>query len=483
MNTTGYDVAIVGAGPNGLTAAAVLSLAGLSVVVLERGSTIGGSCRTAFVTRPGFAHDLCSAIHPMGAASPIFARLGLSAFGLSWVAPRTPLAHPLDNGRVATLSRELDDTADSLGSDGPAWKTLMSAFVTRHTDLFEDIFRPLRLPRHPWLMTRFGLCGLQSCQQLIRRFDDAPARALFAGNAAHSFLPLDAWGSGAFGLLLTVAAHAVGWPCARSGSQRIVEALAACARAAGCEILTGVEVRSLREMPPARAVLLDVTPRQLDAIAGDRLPASYRRRLRRFRYGSAAFKIDYALAAPIPWRSPACADAGTVHVGGAFEEIARSEAAVNAGIVPDAPFVLVAQQSRFDHTRAPAGAHTGWVYCHVPNGSSVDMTERIERQIERFAPGFRDTVVDRHVMPPASLEEYNPNLVGGDVTGGANALRQVVFRPVARWDPYSTPNPRLFLCSSSTPPGGGVHGMCGYWAARSVLRRVFHRRLPPELEL
>jgi phytoene dehydrogenase-like protein len=339
------------------------------------------------------------------------------------------------------------------------------------------------VPRHPFLLARFGRFGLAPCSWLVGRFKGAPARALLAGNAAHSFLPLDAPGSASFGLVLTVAAHTVPWPCARGGSQLIVDALAARARAAGCEIRTGTDVRSLREIPPARAVLFDVTPRQLDAVAGDQLSASYRRRLRRFRYGSAAFKIDYALSEPIPWRSDACARAGTVHVGGTYEEIARSEAEVGAGRLPEAPFVLVAQQSRFDPSRAPGGAHTGWAYCHVPNGSTVDMTGRIERQIERFAPGFRDTILERQVMPPASLEAYNPNLVGGDVSGGANVLRQFLFRPFVRWDPYSTSNPRVFLCSSSTPPGGGVHGMCGYWAARSALRRVFRMRLPRELEL
>jgi phytoene dehydrogenase-like protein len=330
-------------------------------------------------------------------------------------------------------------------------------------------------------MARFARLGLGSCDHLVRAFSDAPARALLAGNAAHSFLPLTAWGSASFGLVLAIAGHAVDWPCARGGSQAIVSALEACARAAGCEIRTGAEVRSLADLPAASAVLLDVTPRQLERIAGSALSAGYRRRLTAFRYGPAAFKVDYALSAPIPWRSPECADAGTVHLGGTYEEIARSEAAVNAGRIPDAPFVLIAQQSQFDDSRSPAGMHTGWAYCHVPSASNVDMTERIERQIERFAPGFRERILARHVMAPGAIEAHNPNCIGGDIGGGSNVLSQFLLRPTPRWDPYTTSNPRLFLCSSSTPPGAGVHGMCGYWSARSVLRRVFQRRVPDAL--
>jgi phytoene dehydrogenase-like protein len=481
MNRTSYDVAIVGAGPNGLTAAVILSLSGLSVVVLERNARIGGSCRTEPLTLPGFAHDVCGAIHPMGVVSPIFRQLRLADEGLEWVAAPTPLAHPFDDGRAAVLSRGLAETAASLGRDGAAWERLMRPFVDRYQDFFADILRPIRIPQHPWLMARFGRVALQSSDRLSRLFHDPPARALFAGNAAHSCLPLDAAGSASFGLALAVAGHAVDWPCARGGSQQIVEALAARARSQGCEIRTGTPVRSLADIPQSRIVLFDVTPRQLETIAGSALSASYRRQLARFRYGAGAFKIDYALSAQIPWRATACATAATVHLGGSYEEIARSEAEVNAGRIPDAPFVLVAQQSHFDSTRAPAGLHTGWAYCHVPNGSTVDMTDRIERQIERFAPGFRDTILARHVMPPQALEAHNPNLVGGDIGGGANTLDQFLLRPFLRWNPYTTSNPRLFLCSSSTPPGGGVHGMCGYWAARTVLRRGFQRGVPAAL--
>ena len=483
MGKTSYDVAVVGAGPNGLTAALVLGLAGLSVVVLERNATIGGSCRTEPLTLPGFAHDVCGAIHAMGAVSPIFRALRLTDHGLQWVAAPTPLAHPFDDGRVAVLSRQFSKTAATLGRDGVMWERLLRPFVESHEHFFEDILKPLRVPRHPWLLARFGRLGLQSCSRLAQLFEDAPARALFAGNAAHSLLPLDAPGSAAFGLVLSVAAHAVDWPCARGGSQQIVETLSARARSCGCEIQTDVAVRSLADLPPVRAVLFDLTPRQLAAIAGTRLSSSYRRHLERFRYGPGAFKVDYALSAPIPWRARECSDAATVHLGGTYDEIARSEAAANTGRISQAPFVLVAQQSRFDDSRAPAGLHTGWAYCHVPNGAPNDMTDAIERQIERFAPGFRDAILARHVMPPGALESHNANLVGGDVAGGANTLRQVLLRPVPRWNPYTTSDPRLFLCSSSTPPGGGVHGMCGYWAARTVLRRVFRARVPPDLAI
>jgi phytoene dehydrogenase-like protein len=483
MNKTSYDVAVVGAGPNGLTAATVLSLAGLSVVVLEGSNQIGGGCRTEFLTQPGFAHDVCSAIHPVGVVSPIFRRLELEKHGLQWVAAPLPLAHPLDDGRVGLLSREPAATMASLGADGEVWERMLRPFVDRHEAFFADILRPIRVPRHPWLMAQFGLLGLRSCDALVRRFNDPRARALLAGNAAHSFLALDRAGSASFGLVLAIAGQAVDWPCARGGSQSIAAALATRARAAGCDIYTDRPVRTLGDIPSARAVMFDVTPRQLLGIAPAAFPSSYRRQLERFRYGAGAFKIDYALSAPIPWRVRECADAATVHLGGSYEEIARSEGDVSRGRISEAPFVLVAQQSQFDDTRAPAGCQTGWAYCHVPNGAAVDMTERIERQIERFAPGFRDTILARHVMGPAALQQHNPNLVGGDVGGGANTLDQFLLRPVARWNPYTTPDSSLFLCSSSTPPGGGVHGMCGYWSAATVLRRVFGKPMPPALAM
>jgi phytoene dehydrogenase-like protein len=473
-----YDAVIVGAGPNGLTAAALLSGAGLKVLVLEARATVGGSCATYQLTLPGFSHDLCAAIHPMAMVSPIFRRLRLNRFGLRWAAAPVALAHPFDDGRVALLGRGFDATSETLGGDGPTWLGSMRPFTDHHEDLFDDILRPVRVPSSPWLMARFGLLGLQAASRFVRRFRDVPARALFAGCAAHSFLAMDAAGSASFGLALAITGHVVDWPCAVGGSHQIANALTALARSRGCEVRLSSPVRSLAGIPHARAILLDVTPRQLLAIAGDELSATYRKRLERFRYGPGAFKIDYALSEPIPWRSAACAKAATIHLGGTFEEIAHSESDATTGRVTEAPFVLLAQQSLFDKSRAPEGRHTGWAYCHVPHGCTVDMTERIERQIERFAPGFRDIVLARHVSSPASLEDYNPNLVGGDITGGANTLGQVIARPFPQWNPYATSNPRLFLCSSSTPPGGGVHGMCGYWAAHTVLRRVFKREMP-----
>jgi phytoene dehydrogenase-like protein len=483
MNRTSCDAVVVGAGPNGLTAAAILSLAGLKVLVVEGNPTIGGGCRTESLTLPGFAHDVCSAIHPMGAVSPVFELLGLTGLGVEWVPAPLPLAHPLDDGRAAVLSRDLSQTSASLGEDGRAWARLVGPFVAQHRAFFAEILKPVRMPWHPLLMARFGAVGLQSCERVARRFATAAARALLAGNAAHSVLPLDAAASASFGIVLAVAGHAMDWPCARGGSRRIVEALAAAARAAGCEIATGTFVRSLSDLPSSRAVLFDLTPRQVEAIAGAALTPAYRRRLRAFRYAPGTFKIDYALSAPIPWRARECAEAATVHVGGTFEEIAQSEADANAGRISERPFVLVAQQSRFDATRAPAGQHTGWAYCHVPHGSEVDMTERIERQIERFAPGFRDTILARAVRTPAAIEAHNPNMIGGDIGGGSNGFGQFLFRPMARWNPYATSNAKIFLCSSSTPPGGGVHGMCGYHAAVTALSRVFGVAVPEHLRL
>jgi phytoene dehydrogenase-like protein len=469
----GVDAIVVGAGPNGLAAAIVLAEAGLEVLVLEANATIGGGCRTAELTLPGFHHDICAAIHPMGVASPFLSQLPLTRYGLEWVNCPLPLAHPLPDGEAAILTRSVEETAGGLGRDREAWRRLFAPFVQRADILLPELLKPIRFPQHPWLMARFGLLGLRSCEGLVRRFESAEAQALFAGCAAHSFLPLNAAASASFGLVLAMVGHALDWPCARGGSENIVRAMAKHLETLGGRIQTGRRVQSLRELPASRAVLFDVTPRQLAGIAGAELPAGYVTRLRRYRYGPGVFKVDWAMRGPIPWKNPACARAGTVHVGGTFQEIAASEASAWNGQATDKPFVLVAQQSMFDATRAPRGQHTGWAYCHVPQGCPIDFTERIEQQIERFAPGFRDCILARHVMRPADFEAHNANMIGGDIAGGANTLMQFLFRPFPRWNPYTTPNPRLFLCSSSTPPGGGVHGMCGYWAARAVLRNVF----------
>jgi phytoene dehydrogenase-like protein len=456
-----------------LAAAIVLAEAGRSVLVVEAKASIGGGCRTEDVTLPGFHHDICAAIHPMGAVSPLLRRLPLEQFGLTWVQAPAPLAHPFDDGSAAVLHRSPAATGATLGPDAAAWQQLMHPFLANADALFEEILKPVRIPRHPLLMAHFGALGLRSCTSLVRsRFEGVKAKALFAGCAAHSFLALDAAASASFGLVLALVGHATDWPCARGGSQQIVDSLAAYLRSLGGDIEVGREVRALADVPPSRAVLFDVTPSALERIAGPALPNGFRRQLLAFRHGPGVFKIDWALAGKIPWKASECAHAATVHVAGTYEEIVASEYAATHGAIAERPFVLVAQQSLFDNTRAPAGQHTGWAYCHVPHGATVDMTAAIERQIERFAPGFTELILARRTMSPAEVEAHNPNMPGGDIGGGANDLTQFLFRPTRRWDPYSTPNPRLFLCSSSTPPGGGVHGMCGYWAAMSALASV-----------
>lgn len=468
-----YDAVVVGSGPNGLSAAIVLARAGMNVLVLEAHETIGGGARTEELTLPGFKHDICSAIHPMGVMSPFFKTLPLAEHGLVWLDSPYPITHPLDDGSAAVLELSVDKTAARLGGDGDAYRRLMQPFASNAASLFDEILRPLRLlPRHPFLLARFGLDGVRSARSLAKRFRGDAARALFGGCAAHSFLPLDDAGSASFGLVLAIAGHAIGWPCAKGGSAAIIDALASYLRSLGGTIRTSTPVRSMGDVPESRAVLFDVTPRQLADIAGDELPPSYTKRLRRFRYGPGVFKVDWALDGPIPWRAEECRHSATVHVGGTIEEIASHEAAIWHGRNSGRPFVLVAQQSLFDGSRAPDGKQTGWAYCHVPHGSTDDMTEAVEQQIERFAPGFRQRILARHTMNTAAYESYNANIVGGDISGGANTLGQVMARPFLRRDPYSTPNKRIYLASSSTPPGGGVHGMCGYWAARSAMKNA-----------
>jgi phytoene dehydrogenase-like protein len=466
-----YDAVVVGAGPNGLAAAITLAQAGRSVLVLEARDTVGGGTRSAELTLPGFIHDVCSAIHPLALTSPFFRALSLAEHELQWVYPPAPLAHPLDGGKAAIVERSVEATADRLGPDRRAYRRWLGPLVASWDKLTHDLLGPFRLvPHHPIIFGRFGLLALWPARRLSKiLFKGEPARAIFAGMAGHSMMPLDRFSTTAYALTLTGTAHAVGWPLARGGSQKIADALACYLRSLGGEIVTGSLIESLEELPQARAALLDVTPRQLLRIAGKRLPDHYRRKLERYRYGPGVFKIDWALDGPIPWEAAECARSATLHLGGTLDEIATSEGAVWKGEHPERPFVLLAQQSLFDSTRAPEWKHTAWAYCHVPNGSIFDMTVRIEAQVERFAPGFRNRILARNTRHAEAIEQYNPNYIGGDINGGVQDLGQHFARPVL-FRPYTTPIKGVYLCSSSTPPGGGVHGMCGYHAARAALR-------------
>ncbi|GAC1361558.1 MAG: NAD(P)/FAD-dependent oxidoreductase [Ktedonobacteraceae bacterium] len=470
-----YDAIVVGSGPNGLAAAVALAQAGQSVLVVEARDTIGGGARSKELTLPGFVHDVCSAVHPLGIGSPFLRTLPLEHYGLEWLQPEIPLAHPLDDGSAVLLERSVAATSRTLGSDARAYERLIEPFVANWDTIAHAFLGPLRVPPllHPLALAPFGLAAIQPAQLLLGQlFKGERARAMMAGVCAHSQIPLHYLTSSAAGLMLATAGHVFGWPVPRGGSQMIVNALAAYLRSLQGEIVTGIEVKNIDDLPPARAVLFDVTPRQLLRIAGHHLPESYKRSLQRYRYGVGSFKIDFALDGPIPWRAPDCLHAGTIHLGGMLAEIAESERQVWRGQAPVNPYVLVAQQSIIDPSRAPAGKHTVWAYCHVPNGSTFDMTERIEAQIERFAPGFRERILARHVIDPAGLERYNANYIGGDINGGVQDLWQFFTRPTLLPAPYTTPAKNIFLCSSSTPPGGGVHGMCGFFAAQAVLQRA-----------
>ncbi len=468
-----YDAVVVGSGPNGLAAAVELARHGRSVLVVESADTVGGGTRSSPLTLPGFIHDVCSAVHPMAVASPFFRALPLSEHGLEWVHPEAALAHPLDDGTAAVLERDVGATAAALGSDERAYRQLMGPLVAGATGLFTDLLGPLRIARHPITALRFGLRAVRSARGLAYSwFRGEPARALIAGLAGHAVLPLHQSPGAAIAVMLGLAGHAVGWPFPRGGAQKIADALASLLQALGGRIETGRRIGSVDELPPARAVLLDVTPRQVLDLAGHRLPGRYKKALSRYRYGPGVFKVDWALSGPIPWRAAGCRRAGTIHLGGTFDEVAEAELAPWRGEHSTRPFVLLAQPSAFDSTRAPEGRHTVWGYCHVPNGSEIDMTGAIEAQVERFAPGFRDLILARHTMTTAAMERYNANYVGGDIGGGIADWWQLFTRPVARLNPYTTANRGLFLCSASTPPGGGVHGMCGYHAARAVLNRM-----------
>ena len=468
-----YDAVIVGAGPNGLAAAITLARQGYRVVVLEAKDQVGGGMRSMAVTLPGFCHDICSAIHPLGLGSPFMRSLPLEKYGVEWIQPPVALAHPLDGGRAVLVEKSLEATAAELGQDEAAYRRLMAPLAKHWEALAPDLLGPLPLtPRHPLLLAGFGRKAIRSATGLARsQFQGEPARAVFTGMCGHSMLPLEQSATAGFGLVLGGLAHAIGWPLPRYGSQSIADAMTAYLSDLGGEVITGAPVRSWQDMPPARVALFDLTPRQLLEITGERLPARYRRQLESYRYGPGVFKIDYALNAPIPWQAPGVNQAGTVHLGGTCEEIAAAERLVWRGEIPERPFVLLAQQSLFDSSRAPAGKHTAWAYCHVPHGSAVDVTTRIEAQIERFAPGFRNLVLARSTRNAQEMQAYNPNYIGGDINGGVQDLRQFFTRPVARWSPYTTPDKGIYLCSSSTPPGGGVHGMCGYNAAKAAMHR------------
>jgi phytoene dehydrogenase-like protein len=466
---------LVGSGPNGLAAAITLANTGHSVLVCEARESVGGGMRSAELTLPGFVHDVCSAIHPLAIASPFFRQLPLDQFGLEWIYPTFPLVHPLDDGSAVILFRSVDETAHNLDKvDTHNYQKIISPFVHHSYLLFPEILSPLKWPDHTLFLAGFGRYAVQSATGLLRRkFSGSRARALFAGLAAHSMLPLERKITAGVGLVLGIAGHAFGWPFPRGGAKRIAEALEAQTKLLGVEFRLNQKTTHISHLPSAKAVLFDLTPYQILEIAGSELPVSYRRRIKKYRYGQGVFKLDLALAGPIPFRSAECRQAGTVHIGGSWQEIANVESEVWQGKHPEKPFVLLAQQSLFDASRSPEGKHTAWAYCHVPAGSNRDMSEKIENQVERFAPGFRDLILARYKMTALDFEKYNPNYVGGDINGGVQDWRQLFTRPVWRFDPYSAPNRRLFICSSSTPPGGGIHGMCGYHAAKSALKKVF----------
>ncbi len=473
---------VVGAGPNGLAAAITMARAGLSVAVFEAAATPGGGCRTEELTLPGLKHDVCAAVHPLAAASPFFRALNLPAHGVRLLTPPVAFAHPLDGGRAAAVSGSVTSTAAGLAADATAYHRLLGPLAAHADDLLAAFLAPIRsIPAHPVPVARFLLRAVQPAAMLARRFATPEAQALLAGASAHSFLPLTAPGSGGYGLLLTMLAHHTGWPAVQGGSAGLTDAMVAELTSLGGAVVTGQRISSLHDLPPARVVLLDVTPRQLIAMAGPELPSGYASALAGFRYGPGVFKIDWALSGPVPWTAEAVRSAGTVHLGGSLAEIASAEAEVTAGRHPERPFCIVAQPGVADPSRAPAGQHVLWGYCHVPAGSSIDMAARVEEQIERFAPGFGELILARSTRSAAQMERHNPNYVGGDITGGLGSLRQIAFRPVPRWNTYRTPLPGIYLCSSSTPPGGGVHGMCGLWAARTALADLRARSFGAEV--
>lgn len=464
-----YDAIVIGSGPNGLAAAVTLARAGKSVLVVEANELPGGGARSMELTLPGFTHDVCSAIHPLGIASPFFQSLPLDEYGLQWIHAASPLAHPLDTGSAVIVEKDFHAMCAKLGADGAMYHRWMAPFLPHLNTIFEQTLGPLKAPNNPLLLLKLGWKLLQSADTLRQHFRTTEAQALIGGLAAHSVLPLDRTFSAGTALMLGLTLHGKGWPLPRGGSQQITWAMIRYLQSLNGEVVTGVRVTSLKDLPSAKAILFDTSPRALVQIARGRLPEAYQKKLQAVRYGPSVFKVDFALDAPIPWTASDCKTASTVHVGGTFKDIAASEADAWEGRAPAYPFVLLAQPSLFDDTRAPHGKHTAWAYCHVPHGSTVDMTEAIEKQIERFAPGFSHIILKRSVMNPETIEHHNANNIGGDITGGIMDLRQLFKRPTTILRPYQTPDPQLFLCSSSTPPGPGVHGMCGYQAAKAVL--------------
>ncbi len=468
-----YDGIVVGAGPNGLAAAITMQQAGLSMLLLEAKDTIGGGSRSAELTLPGFVHDVCSAIHPMAVISPFFKKLPLEKYGLKFIYPEIAAAHPFDDGQAAALYQSLEKTARELGADENAYRNWIEPLVKNRRRLIPDAMGPLHFPKHPLSLAKFGIKALPSAVKTSKRFHTEKAKGLWAGIAAHAMQPLTNSVSSAIGLMLITAGHAAGWPLPEGGSQAISDALASYFVSLGGKIETGFYVRSIDQLPKAKAVLFDVTPKQLMEIAGQRFSLVYKKQLNRYQYGMGTFKIDWALDGPIPFTAPECRKAGTVHLGGTLEEIATSEHRVFNGKIPEKPYVLLAQQSLFDPSRAPEGKQTAWAYCHVPNGSNADMTEIVEKQVERFAPGFRNLILEKHTMNSTQMENYNPNYIGGDINGGLMDITQLFTRPALRLSPYKTSAKGIYICSSSTPPGGGVHGMCGYHAAKRALKDLF----------
>ncbi|MBS7563800.1 NAD(P)/FAD-dependent oxidoreductase [Mucilaginibacter sp. Bleaf8] len=474
-----YDAVVVGSGPNGLAAAILMQQHGLSVLLLEGNSRIGGGLATQELTLPGYQHDVCSAIHPMAAGSPFLQTLPLDQFGLEYIYPEVAAAHPFDTGPAAVLKNDIRKTALLLGDDKDTYLKLMQPIVNNWPSIAPDVLAPLHLPERPFAMAAFGLKALQPATLLAKRFKTEQAKGLFAGMAAHAIQPLQNWSTSAIALVLMANGHLKGWPIPKGGSYQIAKAMAAYFTFIGGKIETNTYISSLQQLPSAKAVLFDVTPKQLLEIAGEKFSGLYKRQLQRYRYGMGVFKIDWALDESIPFKDETTRKAGTVHLGGTLREIVQNEQQTAKGQHPEKPFVLLAQPSVFDNSRAPNGKHTAWAYCHVPNGSVTDMTAAIENQIERFAPGFKERILAKHTFNTAQLQQFNPNLIGGDINGGIIDLRQLFTRPAVRWSPYTTPAKGLYLCSSSTPPGGGVHGMCGYHAAKHALRNIFHIHVLP----